>query len=125
MMVNRPLHSNCLHLWHRQFGHVSFQWVAKTLSMLTNEKVLPCEQYLDCVVCKQTKTNAYPVLKRSSRVATKPLELCHLDVVGPYPKSYSKNQFFLVITDDYSQYSRLYVLKHKSEVFTYFKDWPK
>lgn len=60
-------------------------------------------------------------LKLSNTITTKPLELLHLDVWGPSSSpTISGFQFYLVLVDDYSWYSWLYLLKNKSDVFIVF-----
>ncbi|KAL5799496.1 hypothetical protein ACOSQ3_032574 [Xanthoceras sorbifolium] len=51
-------------------------------------------------------------------------ELVHKDVCGPLtPVSNGHNQYFLTFIDNYSRKTWVYLLKKKSEVFGYFKDF--
>uniref|UniRef100_A0A2N9ISJ0 Integrase catalytic domain-containing protein n=1 Tax=Fagus sylvatica TaxID=28930 RepID=A0A2N9ISJ0_FAGSY len=58
--------------------------------------------------------------------STQPLELIHSDVWGPAPVNSSNGyRYYLLFVDDYSRFSWLYLLKHKSDVlttFTHFKN---
>ena len=59
---------------------------------------------------------------KSDFVASKPFELVHSDVWGPAPiTSINDFRYYLVFVDDYSKFSCLYLLKHKSDVFNVFK----
>ena len=46
------------------------------------------------------------------------LELVHSDVKGPFPvPSFSKSCYALTFIDDYSRYTWVFFMAHKSEVF--------
>lgn len=97
-------------------GHASFRRIKKTFALLTNKKIYPCIEFLDGIVCKQVKKQSFPVAKESGRVSERPFPLVYLNVIGAYPRSHSNNRYALIITDDYSHFSWVYALKHKSEV---------
>ena len=53
-----------------------------------------------------------------------PLELVHSDVCGKMNSpSLGGGEYFLTFIDDYTHYTWVYILKHKSEVFSKFKKW--
>lgn len=80
---------------------------------------------LDCQVCKEAKSQVYPVAQHSTRESTAPLELVHMDVIGPFPNSHAHNRYALIMVDEYSRFVWLYVLRKKSEVCTTIKKWAK
>ena len=46
------------------------------------------------------------------------LELVHSDVAGPFPvPSFGKSHYALTFIDDYSHYTWVFFMAHKSEVF--------
>lgn len=52
------------------------------------------------------------------------LQLVHSDVAGPFPTpSFSKACYVLTFIDDYSRFTCVYFLIHKSEVFDRFQDF--
>ena len=56
--------------------------------------------------------------------STQPLELIHSDVWGPAPiTSFNGYRYYILFVDDYTRFSWLYLLKHKSDVFTTFKNF--
>ena len=76
-----------------------------------------------CESCVKGKLHRNPFTS-SERYTRKPLELVHTDVCGKLEaSSLSGGQYFLTFIDDYSCYIWIYILKHKSEVFTCFKEW--
>jgi Integrase core domain len=52
------------------------------------------------------------------------LALIHTDVCGPM-NTYTRNgdRYFITFTDDYSRYSYVYLMRHKSESFEKFKEF--
>ena len=52
-----------------------------------------------------------------------PLELVFSDVWGPTPTYVGKNNFYVSFIDDYSKFTWIYLLRHKSEAFQRFHDF--
>jgi len=70
---------------------------------------------------KITKLSFQMKPERSSK---RPLELIHNDVCGPIsPASYDKKKYFLTFIDDYTHFTVVYLIKNKSEIFDYFKNY--
>jgi histone deacetylase 1/2 len=72
-----------------------------------------------CDACQQGKSHQLP-FSLSTRVTTAPLEIIYSDVWGPAQTSVSGHQFYVSFVDAYSQFTWLYLLKHKSDVFKVF-----
>ena len=108
-------------LWHRRFGHLGLQNLSRlvqkglvtgmdvTPAQLQNCRNLKCEP---CVLGKQSRL-PFPVSEAERK---KPLELVHVDVAGPLMPSSDKHRFFLTMLDDYSGFSLVKPLVHKSDV---------
>eukprot|EP00961_Rhodomonas_salina_P026405 356491-Rhodomonas_salina.1 len=65
------------------------------------------------MITKGTRRNRPPP---SQRRATRPLELVHMDIAGPFKTSTQGNKvYFLVIVDDYSRKAWVYLLSNKSQ----------
>jgi len=56
-------------------------------------------------------------------VSSIPFELVFLDVWGPAPTSVGKNDYYVNFIDDFSKFTWIYLLHHKSEVFQKFHDF--
>jgi hypothetical protein len=56
-------------------------------------------------------------------VSKAPLELVFSDVWGPAPTSFGNNCYYVSFNDDFSKFTWLYLLKHKSNVFQKFHDF--
>ena len=54
----------------------------------------------------------------------KPLEIIHLDLCGPMQTpSIGGSNYLLTFIDDYSRKTWVYFLKHKNEMFVYFRQF--
>jgi hypothetical protein len=51
------------------------------------------------------------------------LELVFSDVWSPAPTSIGKNNYYVSFIDDFSKFTWVYLLKHKSKVFQKFQDF--
>lgn len=99
-------------LWHHRLGHLSSSRLDFMSKNLLN---FPFQKYNKCDVCalaKQTRLS-FP----TSLISTvKPFELIHCDIWGPYKvNSLSGAKYFLTIVDDYSRFSWVFFMQHKSE----------
>ena len=105
-------------LWHQRMGHVS----CKHLSIVSkHESVLgiPKLSRMSNVVCgpcqlgKQTKAK-HPGTQTSA--TSKPLELLHLDLMGPTrSKSLGSERYIMVVVDDFTRYTWVILLRSKSD----------
>ena len=75
---NSGPHERCIHSLHRKLGHVNFGVLNKTKACVSDLK-----KYLDCNICKLTKSKAFPVSNKSKSISEKIFQLVHLVVVGP------------------------------------------
>jgi histone deacetylase 1/2 len=77
-----------------------------------------------CDACQQAKLHQLPYAA-SSRVSLSPLELVHTDVWGPAIKSADGFKYYVSFLDDFSKFSWVYLLKHKSDVENVFYQFQK
>jgi histone deacetylase 1/2 len=59
----------------------------------------------------------------SNKISSAPLELIYSDVWGPAPTSVGRHNYYVSFIDDYSKYTWIYLLRHKSDVFRVFQDF--
>ena len=82
------------------------------------------EPYLEtvCDSCQKAKSHQlpYPV---STSVSSKPLELIFSNVWGQAPTSVGRHKYYVSFIDDYSKYTWIYLIKHKSDVFQVFQNF--
>jgi transposase InsO family protein len=90
------------------------------LTNVTFEKDRVCSA---CVAGKQLEKNH---LAKSVISTTRPLELLHLDLFGPSTyDSLVGSRYGLVIMDDYSRYTWVFLLKSKDETHKFFTKFAK
>ncbi|UYV77008.1 hypothetical protein LAZ67_14002803 [Cordylochernes scorpioides] len=83
-----------------------------------------CSHSTDCVQCIQGKLTETPFPKKTEYRATETLQLVHSDICGPLPtNSLSGKRYFITFTDDYSRYTKIYLLKGKDEAYEKIKDY--
>ena len=110
-------------LWHMRFGHLNFG----SLKELAKENMVNDLPLIDlpnqlCEGCLYGKQSQKSFPKEASWRATKPLQLVHADVCGPFtPVSLGQSKYFLLFIDDFSRKTWVYFLKEKSEVFGAFQ----
>lgn len=111
-------HCNMAKLWHLRLGHVPFKQLYTLFPKSVNKET---RQEIICTTChlaKQTR-NVYP---RSSIKSSESFELLHIDVWGPFKHpSRLKCNMFITIVDDFSRFTWVIFIKHKSDFLLHFK----
>ena len=111
------VHTDETDLWHKRLGHVHYQ----NLYRLSKRELiigLPKLQKLEkicgeCQIGKQTRNSHKKV---NSNTTTRPLELLHMDLIGPTrTESRGGKKYILVIVDDFTRYTWVAFLRDKSE----------
>jgi transposase InsO family protein len=110
-------------LWHRRLGHISFDNLIKSnkkeavrdlpkIIKPSNPICKPCQMW------KHTKVR----FKTKEHSSSRPLELVHSDLYGPTrTKSLHGEHYFMLVIDDYTRMTWVYLLKDKSKSFEKFK----
>jgi hypothetical protein len=100
-------------VWHRRLGHPSQAIFSSVLNKLGVKG--QSHDSSVCSACQQAKSHQLP-FNDSTRVSTEPLELVHSDVWGLAIKSVNGYQYYVSFLDDYSRFTWIYLIKHKSVV---------
>jgi histone deacetylase 1/2 len=108
-------------LWHHRLGQAATPVVQQILSRHKLSFLRDKNKHV-CDACQQGKIHQLPYPKSSS-VSTRPLELVFSDVWGPAPKSVGHFSYYVSFIDDFSKYTWVYLIKHKSEVFSCFREF--
>jgi histone deacetylase 1/2 len=111
-----------LERWHHRLGHPSFRIVER---VLRDHKLLcsfDSNKDVVCDACQRAKSHQLPY-PFSTSVSSHPLELIFSDVWGPAPESAGRFKYYVSFIDDYSKFTWIYLLKHKSEVFEKFREF--
>jgi transposase InsO family protein len=115
-------------LWHRCLGHVNMRNLKRLLKGehiigLPNVDFVKDRVCSACIAGKQLgKTHPIKTIMTTSR----PLELLHLDLFGPSTyDTLGRSKYGLVIFDDYTRYTWVFLLKSKQETYKRFTDFAK
>jgi hypothetical protein len=75
-----------------------------------------------CDACQQAKCHQlpYPISTSASKA---PLELIFSNVWGSACDSIGRHKYYVSFIDDYSKFTWIYLMKHKSEFFQKFQDF--
>ncbi|XP_060538760.1 uncharacterized protein LOC132709358 [Pantherophis guttatus] len=79
-LTGKPLHSRCIHKWHRRLGHASFRVLRKMPEFAKGLDLKGCKVFLDCAVCKKAKSKAAAIPKHTTRLSTRIFDLVHIDI---------------------------------------------
>jgi transposase InsO family protein len=118
-----------LDVWHRRLGHAGFSTITKAVGHVLGLRIDPTSHHpqpsdgdtISCVSCVMGKQRRLP-FSSVARRANVTAELIHSDVWGPVDiLSSTGDSYFVVFTDDYTRYSVVYLMRHKSDVFDCFK----
>ena len=116
--VNQLSKSDLLQLYHERMGHQNKRHIKKLIEKEFNIKTdLNSELCEGCIYGKAHR------LKFGTRDrATKPGQLIHSDVCGPFLSSISRYRYFVLFKDDFTKYRYVYFMREKSEVHMKLKD---
>jgi hypothetical protein len=104
-------------IWHGRLGHISSPYVIKlhTLVLIT----LKNKQFYKCDICLESKLTKK--MCKSVQREFEPLSLIHTDL-GDLKQTMSRggNKYYITFIDDFSRFTKVYLLKHKDEAFDKF-----
>jgi hypothetical protein len=106
--------SSMTELAHRRLMHLNYRYI-KLLSHMSEGLTLDAIPSDECLPCVQAKSHRHP-FKASNHIASRIGELVHTDEceVG-VPTIVGNFKYFVTFTDDFSRFTTLYLLKHKSD----------
>jgi hypothetical protein len=111
-------------LWHRRLGHLNFDHIIK---LRNNGAVKDLPKILNpydsvCKSCQKGNLTRTQFKSKNFPSTEKPLQLVHMDLCGPSRKEgMGKENYFMLIIDDYSRLTWVAFLKEKSEAFEKLK----
>lgn len=107
--------------WHRKLGHICFGYLIQMRERLKIQS--RPDSKLQCNDCTLNKCKRKPFKKRKKNV-DRPLRLIHSDVCGQIDiPNLLGVRYFVTFQDDYSRHISVYLMKRKSEVIQFFKDY--
>jgi hypothetical protein len=106
--------------WHSRLGHPSRDIVRRVVS----KNNLPCATFNNsshsvCDACACAKAHQLPY-QLSSSTSSALLQLIFSDVWGPTIESFGRKKYYVSFINDYSKFTWIYLIHHKSDHFKYF-----
>ena len=112
--------------WHHRLGHLNLQ----SLQQMQKQNLvmgLPDKLGISSSICEGCvlgKHQVYSFPDKSLSRATSPLDLVHTDICGPMQtQSLGGATYYITFIDDFSRYTKVYFLKHKSDAFITFQKY--
>ncbi|XP_074364966.1 uncharacterized protein LOC141706032 [Apium graveolens] len=102
-------------LWHLRMRHLPF---SQLKMIVPSSSVQNCLDSIVCQICPAARQvrKPFPIIHVKS---TKIFQLLHIDVWGPYKtKSLTGCTQFVTIVDDFSRFTWVHLIKHKTEVYS-------
>lgn len=101
---------------HQRLGHLH----SRALQRFCNTQGKSDTMCTSCIMAKSHRRPFKSHLPRADRL----LYRVHSDVVGPFETTTpSGKRYFVTFIDEYSKYTRVYLLARKAEVFNKFKEY--
>ena len=104
-------------LWHQRMGHASYKHlsiVSKYESVLGIPKISRVNNVV-CGPCQLRKQTKAKHLGTQTSDTSRPLELLHLDFMGPTrTESFGGKRYIMVVVDDCTRYTLVILLRSKS-----------
>lgn len=111
-------------LWHGRTGHLNWSSLAKLSSVTPGMPLISIPKHTPlCLICQDAKQARKASPPQTSRIADGLLQLVHSDLAGPFIPSLGGASYFMGFTDDFSRFSVIYFLKHKSEAMAAFESF--
>ncbi|KAG9444874.1 hypothetical protein H6P81_016214 [Aristolochia fimbriata] len=116
--------SDSADLWHRKLGHVHFRHIQKLIKHATVKGLPEIKNIRDkhCSDCQQGKQHKTKHKSTTQINTTRPLELLHVDLMGPVcTPSHKGKRYIFVCVDDFSRFCWVNFLREKSDTFESFQ----
>ena len=110
-------------LWHSCLGHASLS----RLQLLASQCHLGSVSFhkFDCMSCQFGKQTKLP-FNNSDSFSSAPFDLVYFYVRGPAPFTTERgSHYFVIFVDDYSKFTWIYMLKHRSDLVPIFQTFHK
>lgn len=110
--------------WHKRLGHPGKDVLEVLKDVADGIKIEgKCKLDDQCEICIKAKQGRLPFSTQRQRAERK-LEIIHSDVCGPFEtETYDKNRYFLTLMDDYTHFTKVYLIKHKNQVPEIIKNY--
>lgn len=129
--INNPSHVVCNRsslsmeeLQHQRLGYIDYK-LLKKISSFKIVRVLHSITYQDDPIygpCQLGKQSKSPHRKNQYLSIKRPLELFHMDLMGPiWMANIGRRKYIIIVIDDFSRYTQVMFLREKFEALVNFK----
>lgn len=115
--INQP--KKCVHDWHRILGHRNIEAIKlmSTKNLVNGLEIAVCNCNSSCEICIEAKMTRKPFAKEKPKVSKNILDIVYSDLCGPLQtETPSGKRYFLTFIDEFSRYTKVYLLRTKDEV---------
>ena len=119
---------NDIWMWHKRLGHANIPLILKLSKKELVRGLPPLEAPEEniCIDCKHNKQTKASFHALNVVTTSKPLQLLHMDLFGPMSiQSLGGFHYVFVLIDDFSRFTWVTFLVHKSEAPKFFIDFYK
>ncbi|MBW0479618.1 hypothetical protein O181_019333 [Austropuccinia psidii MF-1] len=113
-------------LLHRCLAHISLRSI-RQMQTLNCVRGLPNiavnHDVRLCRTCSLAKSQHAPFRPESRSLVTQPGDVVVADLMGPFPQSFDKKVYGMIIQDHFSSLVTFYALKNKSEAPQFLMNW--
>ncbi|UYV65495.1 hypothetical protein LAZ67_3004515 [Cordylochernes scorpioides] len=124
--ANIKLEENNWKIWHKRLAHINENYMNMVLKgpMVYGFSCSPINNLEPCITCIQSKCTILPFKEIDLKQSTKPLDLIHMDLIGPFQhESIGRAIYVLNIVDDLSRKIFPKFPKSKLETFAKLKEF--
>lgn len=126
--VRKTSQNTSSYIWHARLGHINYQLLQQisTKNLLDGVPFIKnISTHVVCSGCQYGKSHRLPFPRSINRASTL-FQLVHSDLMEPTKTtSYSGFTYMMILVDDFSRFTWVYFLNHKSEAlstFIHFKE---
>lgn len=117
-----------LEIWHKRLAHSNYKKIIemkdKGIVKGMEKEIFERKEVRDCDSCNIMKMTRKKFNKNTREKAKDILAVVHSDLCGPIQvRSIDGAEYILTFVDDKSRKSDVYLLRHKSEVLSYFIEY--
>lgn len=123
--LNIENYDNDFMKWHKRYAHIGFTGLKEMIKrkmVIGIDENIKLHQVEFCEPCVSAKMTRLPFGKRTK--SKRILEIIHSDICGPItPETFDGCKYFVTFIDDFSNFTAVYLVKQKSEVFEKFREF--
>ncbi|GFR16213.1 retrovirus-related Pol polyprotein from transposon TNT 1-94 [Trichonephila clavata] len=106
---------------HEKMGHINVQYISDSFDVVKGLPKLNANQF-DCEPCSLVRAKRISIKPLGKIISTKPLQLIHTDICGPFRKQTEEGyRYFITFIDDMSRKVVCLLFKHKNEAVAEFQ----